>query len=149
MARTTANSSNNEQPQSSVEVTLHPRSIRRSIDKLRLKQEEMRLLERKRYSSADHPAYVQRHCYRWANWWQRQYAYLQRKNPSGAMARHMAKCTALCRCRVSTHTSLMGSSLIGVFNLVTFYRSHCYSGSLLQLAVELSFPSAACPPSTL
>ena len=76
VTQTTANSSNNEQPQSSVEVTLHPRSIRRSIDKLRLKQEEMRLLERKRISSADHPAYVQRHCYRWANWWQRQHAHL-------------------------------------------------------------------------
>ena len=76
VARTTAHSSNNEQPQSSVEVTLHPRSIRRSIDKLRLKQEEMRLLERQRISSADHPAYVQRHCYRWANWWQRQHAHL-------------------------------------------------------------------------
>ena len=76
VARTTAHSSNNEQPQSSVEVTLHPRSIRRSIDKLRLKQEEMRLLERKHISSADHPAYVQRHCYRWANWWQRQHAHL-------------------------------------------------------------------------
>jgi len=76
VARTTANSSNNEQPQCSVKVSLHPRSIRRSIEKLRLKQEELRLLERQRYSSADHPAYVQRHWYRWANWWQRQHASL-------------------------------------------------------------------------
>ncbi len=76
VARTTANSDHHEQPQSSVKVTLHPRSIQRSIDKLRLKQEEQRLLERQRYSSADHPAYVQRHWYRWANWWQRQHASL-------------------------------------------------------------------------
>ena len=89
VARTTAHSSNNEQPQSSVEVTLHPRSIRRSIDKLRLKQEEMRLLERQRISSADHPAYVQRHCYRWANWWQRQHAYLSRARTQVARWRDM------------------------------------------------------------
>ena len=81
VARTTANSSNNEQPQCSVEVSLHPRSIRRSIEKLRLKQEELRLLESQRYSSADHPAYVQRHWYRWANWWQRQHEILVVREP--------------------------------------------------------------------
>jgi len=32
----------------------------------------------KRYSSEDHPAYVQRHWCRWAIWWQRQHAYLNR-----------------------------------------------------------------------
>ena len=76
VARTTANSDHHEQPLSSVVLTLLPRSIRRSIEKLRLKQDEQRLLERQRYSSADHPAYVQRHWYRWANWWQRQHASL-------------------------------------------------------------------------
>ncbi|MBV53516.1 MAG: hypothetical protein CL816_05550 [Coxiellaceae bacterium] len=81
MARTTANSDHHEQPLSSVVLTLHPRSIQRSIDKLRLKQEEQRLLERQRYSSADHPAYVQRHWYRWANWWQRQHASMSSASP--------------------------------------------------------------------
>ena len=76
VARTTANSDHHEQPQSSVKVTLYPRSIQRSIDKLRLKPFDLRLLERNRYSSADHPAYVQRHCYRWANWWQSQHVHL-------------------------------------------------------------------------
>ena len=65
-----------EQPQSSIKVSLHPRSMRRSIDKLRLKQEEQRLIEQKHYSSADHPAYVQSHCNRWANWWARQHPVL-------------------------------------------------------------------------
>ena len=76
VARTTANSDHYKQPQPSINVTLHPRSIRRSIDKLRLKPFDLCLLERQRYSSADHSAYVQRHCYRWANWWQRQHASL-------------------------------------------------------------------------
>ena len=73
VARTTVHSDKSEQPQSSIKVSLHPRSIRRSIDKLKLKQEEQRLLEHKRYSSADHPAYVQSHCYRWATWWTSQH----------------------------------------------------------------------------
>ena len=76
VAQTTAHSSSNEQPQSSVVLSLHPRSIQRSIDKLRLKQFDLRLLERQRYSSADHPAYVVRHCYQWPNWWQRQHTSL-------------------------------------------------------------------------
>ena len=61
MTRTTANSDHHEQPQSSVVLSLHPRSIQRSIDKLRLKQFDLRLLERQCYSIADHHAYVQRH----------------------------------------------------------------------------------------
>ena len=55
-----------------IKVSLHPRSIRRSIDKIRRKQEEAALLKG-RQSSAEHPANVHRLRYRWANWWARQH----------------------------------------------------------------------------
>jgi hypothetical protein len=77
VARTTPNASQNEQPHSSVKVSLHPRSIRRSIDKIRLKQEEARLLNGNRTLSAEHPANVQSLCYRWAKWWARQHPHLE------------------------------------------------------------------------
>ena len=74
-----------KQTQPSVKIRLHRRSTRYSIDLLRLKQFDLGLLEYQRYSSAGHPAYLQRHCDRWANSWQRMLAYLS--SPSVTMAR--------------------------------------------------------------
>ena len=59
-----------------VEVSLHPRSIHRSIDKAKkakLMQEEERALNNAPSSGAGPPAKVQSYVYRWANWWSRQH----------------------------------------------------------------------------
>jgi hypothetical protein len=68
VARTTASSSRKDRSLTSVDVSLHPRSIRRSILKVKLKQEEERMLNGVCSLSAEPPAYVQSKRYQWAQW---------------------------------------------------------------------------------
>ena len=75
VAQTSAWPKKKEGTLESIKVSLHPRSIRRSIDKIRRKQETMALLNKKP-TTAEHPASVHRQRYRWANWWARQHPQL-------------------------------------------------------------------------
>ena len=75
VAQTSAWPKKKEDTLKSIKVSLHPRSIRRSIDKIRRKQETMALLNKKP-TTAEHPASVHRQRYRWANWWARQHPQL-------------------------------------------------------------------------
>lgn len=75
VAQTSAWPKKKEDTLESIKVSLHPRSIRRSIDKIRRKQETMALLN-KRPTTAEHPASVHRQRCRWANWWARQHPQL-------------------------------------------------------------------------
>jgi hypothetical protein len=79
VARTTASSSRKDRSLTSVDVSLHPRTIRRSIMKVRLKQEEERVLKGTCSLSAEPPAYVQSKRYQWAQWWARQHGQLRYK----------------------------------------------------------------------
>ena len=75
VAQTTACPKKKECALDSVKVSLHPRSIRRSIDKIRRKQADRALLNKKP-AAAEHPASVHRQRYRWAKWWARQHPQL-------------------------------------------------------------------------
>ena len=75
VAQTMTSVKKSQHPLDPIKVSLHPRSIRRSIDKIRRKQEETALLKGHQ-SSAEHPANVHRLRYRWANWWARQHGQL-------------------------------------------------------------------------
>ena len=75
VAQTTAWPKKKECALDSVKVSLHPRSIRRSIDKIRRKQADRALLNKKP-TAAEHPASVHRQRYRWAQWWARQHPQL-------------------------------------------------------------------------
>ena len=75
VAQTSAWPKKKEGTLESIKVSLHPRSIRRSIDKIRRKQETMALLNKKP-TTVEHPASVHRQRYRWANWWARQHPQL-------------------------------------------------------------------------
>ena len=75
VAQTTAWPKKKECAMDSIQVSLHPRSIRRSIDKIRRKQADRALLNKKP-AAAEHPASVHRQRYRWAKWWARQHPQL-------------------------------------------------------------------------
>ena len=72
VARTLESPQKNVEPKNQVEVSLHPRSIHRSIDetkKEKLMQEEEGELNHSPSSGAGPPAEVQSYVYRWAHWW--------------------------------------------------------------------------------
>ena len=77
VARTLESPQKNVKPKNQVKVSLHPRSIHRSIDKAKLMQEEERALNNTLASGAGPPAEVQSYVYRWARWWSRQHAQLK------------------------------------------------------------------------
>ena len=77
VARITASRSRKDSSLTSVEVSLHPRTIRRSIEKVKLKQEEERVLKGTCSLGAEPPAYVQSKRYQWAQWWARQHEQLR------------------------------------------------------------------------
>ena len=75
VAQTALSAKQSQHPLNQIKVSLHPRSIRRSIDKIRRKQEEIALLK-SHHTSAEHAAHVHRLRYRWANWWAKQHRQL-------------------------------------------------------------------------
>ncbi len=77
VARTLESPQKNVSPKNQVEVSLHPRSIHRSIDKAKLMQEEVHALNNAPASGAGPPAEVQSYVYRWANWWANQHPQLK------------------------------------------------------------------------
>ena len=75
VAQTALSAKQSQHPLNQIKVSLHPRSIRRSIDKIRRKQEEIALLKRSS-TYAEHAANVHRLRYRWAKWWAMQHRLL-------------------------------------------------------------------------